>query len=96
VNDANAPRSGTLGTAALVAGLLSAYGSFMIYGTTVWFNPPSWFRISSMAMFPLGLLVVVPSALMSMRGNGRSRGIVGLVAAGAGLALFGFAIATLA
>jgi hypothetical protein len=30
------------GLAALIAGLLSAFGSFMIYSTSVWFDPPGW------------------------------------------------------
>ena len=50
----NERRSSTFGAAALVAGLLSLFGSGMIYATSVWIDPPGWVRIPSMAAFPLG------------------------------------------
>lgn len=95
MGDDGARRSVMLGAATLIAGVLSAFGSFMIYGSTVWFDPPGWLRIPTMALFPLGLLASLPLGLMAFRGRGKATAIAGWVASAVGLALFVYAIVAL-
>jgi hypothetical protein len=84
-----------LGAAALIAGTLSAVGSFMIYGSSVWFDPAGWLRIPSMLLFPLGLLASASLGLMAIKGRGKALAIAGWAASVAGLALFVYAIVVL-
>lgn len=88
-------RSNKFGAAALIAGLLSAFGSFMIYASSVWLNPPGWVRIPTMALFPLGLLASFGLGIVAMRGPGKAMAIAGWLASLLGVALFVYAIIAL-
>lgn len=84
-----------LGAGAVIAGLLSAFGSFMIYATSTFMDPPGWVRIPTMALFPLGALASLGLGALALPGKGRSMAIVGWVACFAGLAIFVYAIVVL-
>lgn len=87
-----------LGAASAVAGLLSLFGSFMIAATSGMianFDPPGGLRIPLMLLFPVGLLAAPALAAASWKTRSRVLGVIGLVAAGAALALFVWAIISL-
>ncbi|TLN26318.1 hypothetical protein FDZ71_00800 [bacterium] len=92
------PTEGTsvkLGFGALIAGVLSAFGSFMIYGSSTFLNPPEWTRIPTMALFPLGALASLLLGSMAFAGRGRGMAIAGWIASLIAVALFVYAITTL-
>jgi hypothetical protein len=88
-------RSRVLGVWALVAGLLSAFGSATIYASSVWLDPPNWVRLVTMPLFPIGMIAVVPLGSMAVRGPGKRLAIAGWLATLAGFALFIYAIVSL-
>lgn len=83
----NRPQSALAGSLCVTAGAVAlAMSAFVGMTSFTAFDPPGWVRIAGVLLLLVSLVASVGLGVPGLRGEGRTRSIVGLILGGAALA----------